>query len=329
MNLHDRILALKQGHSQYGTNGLLDSFDLEMCKKMDKEAEGTQLGKTTVSDILRLLEGYQVGYDEKLKSACEKYCEYAIYLELRDRNVIIDRIPESATEKRPDFKVSLEDENIYIEAKILGWGEGRLQYDDAIDSGINAQIEIESQIEKGKSIAFGASTYNPLGGGKDAINEGEKFIIEALIKKACNNIKTGQLALGETFILYDLTSLKQFPYPNEESAIVHNLHNPYGSYCSGILWHIAFGKHGDRILKKIEFEGKSNIAGYLEQDGILIRHPELAGIVFRTSGLGTEVKYTALLQSEKFDRHGEFICKIFDYWNDEQNSNAWSLLGAT
>ena len=269
---------------------------------------------------------YHAGYDEKLKSAYELYSEYAIYLELLKSGYKIDRIPEAQGEKRPDFRVSNGEDSIYIEAKILGWSGGSIQHNKAIESGIDAQIDIEKQIQTGKNVAFGISEYNPIGGGKDAQEQGEQYIIETLIKKLANNVKTGQLALGDTFLLCDITSLSLFPYPREESAAVHNFHNPYGSYTSGILWHIAFAKHGDMILKSIEFEGKPNVAGRLNQEGLMERHPQLAGVVFRTKGLGTEVKYTSMIPSAKFEKYGDIVTRLFDYWNDEDNSNAWHLL---
>ncbi|MBK6949086.1 MAG: hypothetical protein IPH16_14425 [Haliscomenobacter sp.] len=52
------------------------------------------------------------------------------------------------------------------------------------------------------------------------------------------------------------------------------------SIVSGILWNVAFGKIGNLILKTIEWEGRENIEGELEKEGILTTHPYIKGLLF-------------------------------------------------
>ncbi len=146
-----------------------------------------------------------------------------------------------------------------------------------------------------------------------------------LLAKLNQNVKSSQLKMGPTFLVCDLSSLKHPSDPKKSSLIVNN-DNIYNCFSSGELWHIAFGEYGDRILNVIEFEGKSNVSGKLQRDGVLIEHKELIGVVFRTSSLSGNNTYTCLCHSNKYDEYGEIIIKLCDFWNDEKNSNAWDIL---
>ncbi|EJD6044300.1 hypothetical protein M0J40_RS16850 [Providencia rettgeri] len=326
MTLHDRILELKQGHSGYGHNGILFSFSLDMCQKIDIASASDPFAEKTVKQVLRLLKGYQVGYSEKLKSAFEVYSEYAIFHEIMSKNIPIERVLEGK-QARPDFKVSIGDEYLYLEAKVLGWASGGIQHNASINDGIDAQISIEEQIRNGKTVAFSETEISPLGSTNESIENPEKYFIEAISAKLSQNVKSAQLKLGPTFLICDLTSLNHPSDHRKSSVIVHN-DNIYGSFSSGELWHIAFGQHGDRILKAIEFEGKSNVSGKLQLDGVLVEHEELIGVIFRVSKLSGECSYSCLIKSEYFDKYGELVTQLSNCWNDEKNSNAWALLSS-
>ena len=323
MKLYDRILELKQGHSEYGHNGLLFAFSLKLCEKIDNTVHNDPFCKETVKEIFKLLKNYDVGYDEKLKSAYEVYSECVIYLEMKASGLHITKVPEEK-EPRPDFEVTYDDESVYFEAKVLGWASGGIQHKKAIEDGINAQIDIDEQINQGKLIATGLSEISPLGTTQESNENPEKYFIEKISSKLNQNVKSSQLKMGPTFLICDLSSMKH-PHNPIQSSIAVNKRGS-NSFSSGELWHIAFGKYGDRILKEIEFEGNSNVSGELERDGVLIEHHELIGVIFRTSDLSGKITYTSLSHSDKFDKYGELIVKLCDFWNDELNSNAWKAI---
>lgn len=208
---------------------------------------------------------------------------------------------------------------------MLGWASGGIQHNAAINDGIDAQISIEEQIRDGKSVALGVSQISPLGTTKESVENPEKYFIEAVSAKLDQNVKSAQLKLGPTLLICDLTSLNHPADYRKSSVIVHN-DNMYDSFSSGELWHIAFGEHGDRILKVIEFEGKPNVSGKLLRNGVLIEHKELIGVIFRVSNLSGECSYSYLIKSEHFDKYGDIVIQLSDCWNDEDNSNAWELL---
>lgn len=324
LSLHDRIKALQVEHSRYGHNGILFAFSLEICRRIDDCANAIPFALKTVQVVLKLLKKYSVGYSDQLKSAFEIYSECAIFLEINDQNIQIERVPEEKNVQKPDFKISYMSKDIYLEAKILGWREGSLQYVDAIEAGLAAQIEIEDQLKAGKQYALSESEISPLGNSPDSFINPDFFTIETILAKLYNNIKRDQLTMGPSFLICDLTALHIIHNPCTATMLVHN-DNLYDCYTHGILWHIAFGEFGDRILRQIEFEGKSNVSGKkLQRDGVLITYPDLIGIIFRIAD-GPYFKYSCLSHSKYFDQYGDFIVQISDYWNDEENSNAWKL----
>ena len=139
--LHSRILELKQGHSQYGHNGLLFAMTLQEAAVIDELAVIDEFVSECRRTILRLLKGYSVGYSEHLKSAFDVFSECSIYIYLRSKNVSVHRVPEGL-ESRPDFQLSYRGEEAYCEVKTLGWSEGSRNYNVAIEDGIAAQIDI-------------------------------------------------------------------------------------------------------------------------------------------------------------------------------------------
>ena len=331
MSLHDRILELKQGHNDYGHNGILNAFCLRLCRRIDEQvAASDTFAKTTVSTIKSLLAEYSVGYEDKLRSAYETYSEYVIYLEMTDKGCSVERVAEADT-ARPDFKVTCEGGEVYVEAKVLAWLGGSRQYQRAIEDGLDASIDIEEQLVRGKRVAMSVTCISPMGfdekdrdRARDAQDNFETFFIESILKKLDAAVKPSQFTQGPTFLLCDLGSINGVPLLKEGCALVY----PAQKTCiaSGVYWHIAFGKVDDRILRRIDFEGQPNVSRALARQGILIGRPELLGLIFRTKTLNGDVRYAALMAQEKFEESGDLIVQLCDYWNDENNTNAWKLL---
>ncbi len=323
MGLHDRILRLVQEHNEYGYNGLLKSMPLSLCKVIDREATNDSFAAVASKEILTLLESYNGGYTEQLKTAFDMFVECSIYLELKQKGVKVARVPEAPEESKPDFHVT-DAEDLYFEAKALGWARGRENYDSAMDSGMAAQIDIQEQIESGKTVASAISEIAPLGYSEASFDCPPKYFIEAVVNKLRQNIKAKQFALGPTFLICDLTSLLHPSNPVESSVAAYR-EQQYCSICSGELWNIAFGTVGAPVFRQIEFEGKENICGALSVDGILIENEFVKGILFRTRSLGDEIQYVALIRSADFDAYGNLLTKICNFVNDERNSCAFEL----
>ncbi len=323
MTLRERILYLLQEHHEYGHNGLLHAMPLDTCEKIDFAATTHQFADQTVTQILKLLKNFKGGYTEELKTAYDQFVECSIYLELGEKGVNIERVPEEP-ESRPDFCVTHKEMKVYFEAKALGWARGSENYNAAIESGIDAQISIQEQIMAGELVAFGESEITPLGATYESFSCPPKHFIESVVNKLNQNIKSSQFSLGPTFLICDLSA---FSHPTNaiESGVLVYKEPLYGSICSGELWHIAFGKIDTPMLRQIEFEGKPNVCGYLEKEGILNEHDFIKGILFRTRTLQNVVSYTALIDEASFEDFGEIVVEMCEFYNDEKNSYAFKL----
>lgn len=323
MNLHDLVLRLLQEHNEYGYNGILQSMPLSICKAIDSAPPEDDFCSKSSSEIISLLQSFQGGYTEHLKTAYDVFIECSIYLEMKEKGLKVDRVPEQKT-STPDFNISLEGEAAYFEVKALGWSRGSENYNSVIDSGISAQIDIQDQLSVGKKIAFGESEIAPFGSDWTSFKCPPKHFIETVIDKCIQNLKPSQFALGPTFLVCDLTSYHH-PTSPEESAVHSFKESLYGSTCSGELWHITFGKLGTPILKAIEFEGKPNICGYLDKNGVLNEADYVKGIIFRTSTLNGRISYTCLASEPVYDEFGHLLTAMGDFCNDEKNTFAFKV----
>ena len=327
VSLHNRLLELKQGHSQYGHNGLLFAMTLKEAEKIDSVAGSSSFVKDCRNDIIGLLRDYDVGYSEHLKTAFDTFSECSIYIQLKERGVVVKRVPEGR-ESQPDFEISYGSEKAYCEVKTLGWANGMHNYNVAGEDGINAKIAIEDQIQAGIKVPMATSGIAPFGQSEELSIHPGKVFTRKVIDKLRNNIKPTQFRLGPTFLICDL-SLLYIPSPSASLASVIAYMAPESnSIVSGELWHVAFGKQNDQILKRIEFEGMSNTSGRLKRDGVLVdKHKNLKALIICTSPFDKAKKtFSVFAYSSDFEQFGEILYQISDFWNDETNSNAWEVV---
>lgn len=302
-------------------------MSLEESEVIDRLAEDDPFVAECKHKIMRLLKHYTVGYSEHLKTAFDVYSECSTYIQLNSRGVLIERVPE-ARESRPDFRIRYCGEEAYCEVKTLGWADGMQNYNAAIDDGIAAKIEIEDQVFSGVRMPMATSGISPFGHSEELSTNPGKLFTRKIIDKLRNNIKESQFELGPTILICDL-SLLYLPSPGPRLASVI-AYMAAESCCivSGELWHIAFGRIGDQILKRIEFEGAPNTSGRLERNGILIdSHENLKALIICTSPFDKAKKtYSAFATASNFEQFGALICQISDFYNDEVNSNAWEII---
>lgn len=333
MSLQAKFLKLTQETNSITLNPLLNCFEQDELTVIDIEAKNDEFIKEKKKNILKIIKDIKIDFNPKLKSAFNEYSEAMIYLRLKKKIEKVIRTPEEDS-KTPDFKIEFSDNSyinkksytVYAELKSLSFANGDINYKDAMDKGLNANIEIEEQINSGRKIAFGITEIDPLYKNKNYNPISTKYAIETLIQKISQNLKEGQFSKGETVLL---VNLKQLILPSNfiESGLPVFQEKSTYSIVSGILWNIAFGKVGHLIYKPIQFEGKENIDGELEQNGILINYKYIKAIVFLDYKLGdTEPKIVGLhLDKRCSDSILTFLYKFCDFVNDDMNSNGWKL----
>lgn len=332
--LTETFLKLKQQTNSLTHNPLLDSFDQSALEKIDafSEMDGFVCEKKT--RILALIKGVGIDFNEKLKPAFDEYSEALTYLILKASFGQVERIPES-DRKTPDFKISFEFEDgltpincsVYAELKTFAFAEGNLNYKDVMNQGLNAQIDIERQLNQGNHIAFGITEIDSLRlHNKDYDPYSIRQSIETFIKKAEQNIKSEQFEMGDTVLIINL---KQHSLPGnyKEISVPIFQESRFKSLMSGLLWNMAFGKSGHLIFKPIEFEGRKNTDGELTMDGILVNRHWLKAVCFLTYTLGgTEPKIVGLHNRKGLTDSVEvFLSRFCDFVNDDENTEGWSL----
>ena len=323
--LKDIVLKLKQDTSGITINPVLDAFNLDECEELQAEYTSDDFIKSKINTCIKFLKKCTVHFSGNYKSAYDEYNEAITYLQLK-RRYRIERIPEGA-QKSPDFHLVNDPPNtfdIYIELKALSFLDGNANYSSAQQSGIESNISIEDQLNQGKSIAFGTSEISPfLKNNKIPTWTG---LIEMFIDKITNNIKKGQFEMGDTVLIVDLKQLLIGGHWDENSISIYQ-NGQMKEMVSGVLWHIAFGQQGFQILQPIEFEGKSNIDTPLNRNGILVDHPYIKGLIFCAYENFQIRKLAGFIRSKDEDSQVfTFISDLCDFYNDENNSEAWRIL---
>lgn len=213
--------------------------------------------------------------------------------------------------------------------KTLGFANGELNYYDAINEGLNAQVSIEQQIKAGREIAVAKAAISPFYiSNKDNLynNLIQTRVIEIIINKINNNLKEKQFSLGKTILFIDL-SLMLMPYDWKLNSVPIFQEKLGKSMVSGIFWHSAFGKVGERIFSAIEFEGARNTEGELSVEGILNNHSWIQALCFQTYNISRQRKVVCLYR-EKDEEMIDILHPLCDFFNDELNTNGYEVLQA-
>ena len=330
MLLYSVILNLLHENIKFTTiNPILNAFSLDSCKDINTAANHEEFIKIKRRNIINSLQKYTVGHNIFLKQALDDYNEAVTYLFIKNKNILVERITEVQGKKTPDFQVKFNNEIFYIEMKTLGFANGELNYYDAIDEGLNAKISLEEQIKSGRKIAVAEAAISPF----NITNKGNLYnnliqtrAIEIIINKNNNNLKEEQFSLGRTILFIDL-SLMLMPYDWRLNSIPIFPEKLKKSMVSGIFWHSAFGKIGERIFSTIEFEGARNIEGELSVEGILNNHSWIQALCFQTYNISRERKVVCLYR-EKDEEMIDILHPLGDFFNDELNTNGYEVLQA-
>lgn len=328
------FLKLKQETNQLTHNPLLNCFDQDDLERIDHKANSDSFIAEKKRNILNYIKNTNIDFDPQLIRAYDEYSEAMTYFLLTEKFDKVRRVPESKS-KTPDFEIEFECNDsgktevcsVYAELKSLSFADGNLNYKKTMEQGLNAQIDLERQLNQGRKVATAFTEIQPLlKKNKNYDPTSIKYLIEVLIEKIEQNIKEGQFSLGDTILLIDLKQLGSLS-PYMESATPVFQEKMYQSLVSGIQWNIAFGKVGQLVFKPIEFEGRDNIEGELGREGILVKRNFIKAIIFINycySDSGPKI--VGLHQQRNIGNSVEaFLHRFCDFVNDERNSNGWRI----
>lgn len=269
----------------------------------------------------------------QMGQAYEAYAEASFWLAMADRGVTLKRTPGTGqmNQKRPDFLHYHKAGNIYFEVKALEIAAPLTRHKDLAYEALENAADLEERARV-PGVHFGEPLE--ISGPLPGMTLAER--LRATIDKIVNNVKPDQIHYGPTVLVVDLGRFETKPYgPSSLLPVFFHDAPPTESCVSGELWQIGLGNPGERLFGLPEFDGKSNLAGHQDRDGILIACPGLMAITFMHPRwhMGPEL-FT--LWNPDFDRSklinpltlsehdvGHLLHSYSDGFNDIRNQDGW------
>lgn len=254
-----------------------------------------------------------------------------------ERGVSLTRIPEQKNKKTPDFLHSTSPQNVYFEVKTLSVVNGGSGINDDLLNSLDAQIDIEEQLLRRNSVAVGVAEAQPYG--QKPYDEGSiTGVINVLIEKTRQNIKSAQYASPNTFLVLNLCLLPPATTENKTLRPAYCDGYLFPKAITGDLWMLAFAKPGMLVHASPECEGKPCIESTLQKVGILADtdYSNISGLLVVVYPLSGKPDIYGLYRSAEHDSWTDDSTNLAailnklasDNWNDETDSNGWQLNGA-
>lgn len=320
------------------TNGLTNNsyltFLREAVEKVSDSSQVDQVLSEYNDDLLEIVSENNFALNaNKTNEFAQLLGEAHFYLLCKNKGVILKRIKEGA-DKTPDFKFEAQD--MYFEVKTLSVVSGNSGIKKSLEDSLDAQLDIEDQLRKGRRVATGSSVVQPYGEkpyqkGKGTITA----VIETLIEKTGNNInKSGQFPNGKSFLVLNLSIIPPF---RTESYVLRPAYCDGYRAISGDLWMIACAQPGAPILGIPEFEGKPGVESIMTKSGILSdpAYEHVAGILLMIHPRNKDTDIWGLYAYDKFttweDNEPDVVTTLLSLtgsnWNDDKDTNGWQLNG--
>jgi len=272
---------------------------------------------------------------EKTNEFSQVLGEAHFYLLCKNKGVNLTRIKEGK-DKTPDFKIKKND--MYLEVKTISVVNGSMGIKKSLEDSLDAQVEIETQLNNGKKVAFGKTEIQPYGDKPYKNNKGQiSAVIETLIEKSSQNIKFGQFPNNKSFLVLNLSIIPPFRTENYVLRPAYCDDCMFKKSVSGELWMMAFAELGAPILSAPEFEGKPCVESIASKVGILSdpNFDMVSGILFMIHPWQRPTEIWGLYNHEKFkawnDKEPNIIKALLSItgsnWNDSRDSNGWQLQG--
>lgn len=261
--------------------------------------------------------------------------EAQFYLICKNIGVNLDRIKEGK-DKTPDFK--FEPHNMHFEVKTLSVVAGDLGIKNSLEDSLDANISIEEQLKEGKTVAIGETVIQPYSdkpykNGKGTLGT----VIDTLIEKTSQNIKSGQYPNEKSFLVVNLSIIPPFRTENYVLRPAYCDDYLFNKSVSGDLWMMAFANPGMPVLGIPEFEGKPCVEMIMEKFGIL-NNPDfkmVSGILFMVHPWRKETEVWGLYRNKNFEYWNDNEFEVLELlysitknnWNDDMDTNGWQLQG--
>jgi hypothetical protein len=317
------------------TNNSYLTFLSDAVEKVSDSSQEDQVLSEYNQNLLEILSENNFALNaDKTNEFAQLLGEAHFYLLCKNKGVALKRIKEGA-DKTPDFIFEAQD--MYFEVKTLSVVSGSSGIKKSLEDSLEAQIDIEDQLKRGKRIATGISVIQPYG--EKPYQKGKRNIttvIETLIEKTRQNIKSGQFPNGKSFLVLNLSIIPPF---RTENFVLRPAYCDYmfSKAVSGELWMIAFAQPGAPILGIPEFEGKPGVESIMEKSGILSDpdYEYISGILLMIHPWRKNTDIWGLYSYGKFvtwqDNEPDVVNTLLSLtgndWNDNKDTNGWQLNG--
>lgn len=304
-------------------------LEIETAAKSDKTLENYCIDL----EALASMPDFPVA-PELLRDFIQKFGEAHFYCMCSARGVTLERVPERADLKTPDFRSS-RFPRLTFEVKTLSVvDDGKSGLFRALDSSVEANISMESQRREGRRVAVGESETSPLGA-KAPLEERRRRISELLVRKVVGNFKDGQFPQPDSYLVVNLVLLSEAIGDRRELRPVYPDNLLFSTSITGVLWMMAFARDGMLVLDHPEFEGRPCVQGLSAVTGILADQPynAIKGILVMVYPLGSTPWLGGLFRNADDSEHDAFseevreeVLRLVDErWNDGLDTNGYRL----
>jgi hypothetical protein len=288
IKLWEHLLPLHQAVSNYGNHATLLYLSRENAKLVDEfsgTAEAVSHVRSEVKNLNKICDECvsNISNDQRLMDLKDAFSELLMFVKLSSK-CVVEKIPETST-KTPDFKISHRGNGMFVELKALNMSGGLSKYKSIMTDALDGKIKQEKHIQNGSRSAMTEQVIMPyLKPGCDYDAQSTSMVVEILNQKVQQNIKPDQFSAGTTGLLIDFSEqllLHGRPSDNLEKEFADP---PDMIPQSGELWHLAFGDRDVPMKKCVSFAGEYDQDQPLQSDGILKKHPFIAGLIFHIDG---------------------------------------------
>lgn len=214
----------------------------------------------------------------QMAQAYEAYAEATFWLEMLDRGVRLDRTPGTGqnSQQRPDFVHHHQQGDIYFEVKALEVADPLARHKEIAYISLEAAADLD---ERARNSGVHIGEPQEISGHLPGVTLAKR--IDTTIDKITNNVKAGQIYFGPTVLVVDLGRFDTIPYgPSSLLPVFYHDETPAESCVSGELWQISQGQLGEQLFSLPDFDGKSNLGGHQNKNGILREFDGLMAITF-------------------------------------------------
>jgi hypothetical protein len=280
-SLYDTLLPRIQAINEEGGNMVSHLMSRPVLDMVDSGADTDPDLSRIRAKIHEAITAHQHKRDHKRFSAIfNAYSEALVYFSLRARGLDVHVLPEG-DDKTPDFLTRTKPV-VGLELKTIDVHSPGETYEAAMDRGFESAYEaLERARAMAKSdarsvgVGTSSSSYAPHGEGA-----GPKEVMIQTIRKIRGNIKAGQYKGHPTILVVSLVRLGV----REDGVELRRWQEEdedFGGRANGHLYTIAAHQVGDSFSDYGRQRGPEPYdLGSLNEAGILLDHPFIAGIVF-------------------------------------------------